>query len=182
MAPERLRGVLDGREVLTMIDRDSDTCGGGAGETQTGTGWLSNRPRVLTGLRGLLAAVPDQHDPQRPALQHGYPFRRVRLGRIEATTATAAAARVTHRDSAAARRTSATSGRGPSPRVPRSSTASPYEFVPPSVTPSAPAKDASTGPAFGLGCLPASRRQARTASRGLPETTAVSAAQTRAGT
>ena len=57
---------------------------------------------------------------------------------------------------------------------------------PPRRSPSAPANDASTGPALGLGCAGASRRQARRASPGRPPTSgaqaAVTSADTRAGT
>lgn len=51
---------------------------------------------------------------------------------------------------------------------------------PPSRTPSAPANEASTGPALGLGCLPASLRQAWTAPRAFPPARTASAAVSRA--
>ena len=102
------------------------------------------------------------------------------------TAATIAAAPPTTRDSRAARLRLTGPGAGPSPRRGRSSVPCRYTVRPPSVTPSAPAAAASTGPALGLGCAAASRRHARTAARDEPPTAgahaATSSAVTRAGT
>src|SRR5918993_2748554 len=92
----------------------------------------------------------------------------------------------TSRDKRQARAMSPTSTGRPLPSTPRSSTRPPYTLRPPSRTPSAPANAASTTPALGLGCWPASRRTARSAAAGEPPTSGAARAAarpaTRAGT
>lgn len=114
---------------------------------------------------------------QQSATTHDFPLR----NSARPATHTPRASQLTRRESRAARSTSAVSTDRPDAfSTGRFSTRPPYDNVPPSRTPSAPANEASTTPALGLGCSRASSRHAVSAPRGRPPATAASTPVSRA--